>query len=70
MISEAILITKIYDRLQEIVSNFSKISNLPASARAFGARFGASPPYRAPLSKIPASAPDIYTWHMVYALSP
>jgi len=29
-----------------------------AGARTFGARFGASPPYVAPLSKIPGSAPD------------
>jgi len=31
----------------------------PAGARAFGARFGASHPYRAPLSKIPGSAPAV-----------
>jgi len=30
----------------------------PAGARAFGALFGISPPYRAPLSKIPGSALD------------
>jgi len=40
---------------------FSKFSGgVPrphAGARAFGARFGASPLYRAPLSKIPGSAP-------------
>jgi len=29
----------------------------PAGASVFGARFGALPPYRAPLSKIPVSAP-------------
>jgi len=52
MISEAILIPKIYARLQEIASNFSKLyaggPGSPAGARDFGARFGASPPYRAP----------------------
>jgi len=61
IISEAILIPKIYARLQEIASNFSKFSGggpqTPAGALAFGARFGASPSYRAPLSKIPGSAP-------------
>jgi len=50
--SEAILIPKIYVRLQEITSNFSKFSGepnrLPAGARAFGAWFGASPPCRPP----------------------
>jgi len=55
MISEAILIPKIYARLQEIASNFSKFSGggpqTPAGARAIGARFGASPPYRAPFPK-------------------
>jgi len=60
MISEAILIPKIYARLQEIASNFSKFSGeAPAGAGAFGARFGASPLYRAPLSKIPGSAPAL-----------
>jgi len=63
MISEAILIAKIYARLQEIASNFSKFSGeafqTPTGARAFGARFGASPPYRAPLSKILGFATDI-----------
>jgi len=71
MISEAILIPKIYARLQEIAANFSKFSGgrpprPPAGARAFGARFGASPPYWAPLSKIPGSAPDT-DWHIHYA---
>jgi len=63
MISESILIPKIYARLQEMVSNFSKFSGggpqTPAGARAFGARFGASPLYRDPLSKIPGSAPEL-----------
>jgi len=53
---------KIYARLQEIASNFSKFSGEaprpPADARAFVARFGASPPY-APLFKISASAPGV-----------
>jgi len=47
MISEAILIPKIYARLQNIASNFSKFygggPQTPAGARAFGARFEASP---------------------------
>jgi len=57
MISEAILITKIglYARLQKIASNFSKFSGegpqTPAGARAFGARFGASPTYLPPFPK-------------------
>jgi len=42
---------KIYARLQEIASNFSKFSGEAprptAGVRAYGARFGASPPYRA-----------------------
>jgi len=60
MISEAILIPKIYAILQEIASNFSEFSGEAfAGARAFGVRFGASPPYRAPLSKIPGFAPGI-----------
>jgi len=55
MISEAILIPKIYARLQEIFQNFP--GRPPAGARAFGAWFGALPLYRAPFSKIPGSAP-------------
>jgi len=55
MISEAILIPKIYARLQEIASNFSKFTGggpqTPAGARVFGARFGASSPYRASFPK-------------------
>jgi len=55
MISEAILIPKIYARLQEIASNFSKFSGggprPPAGVRVFGALFGDSPPYRAPFPK-------------------
>jgi len=49
MISEAILIPKIYARLHEMASNFLKkfLGRPFAGARAFGARFGASPPYRA-----------------------
>jgi len=59
--SEAIMIPKIYARLQEIASNFSKFSgggpqtprrrsHLRRSVRSFAA-------YRAPLSKIRVSAP-------------
>jgi len=55
MICEAILIPKIYARLQEIASNFSKFSGeapqTPAGDRAFGAWFGASFPYRPPFPK-------------------
>jgi len=58
MIFEAILIPKIYARLQEIASNFSKFSG----GGTFGARFGASPPYRAPFSKIPGSAHALNTF--------
>jgi len=57
MISDAILIPKIYARLQEIASNFSKFSGgprPPAGSRAFGLGFTAPP-----LSKIPGSAPGI-----------
>jgi len=62
MISEAILIPKIYARLQEIAFNFTKFSGkAPAGARAFAARFGASPRYRLLLSKIPGSALDSIT---------
>jgi len=53
--SEAILIPKIYARLQEITSNFLKNfwggPQTPVGARAFGARFWALPPYRAPFPK-------------------
>jgi len=56
MISHAILITKIYARLQEIASNFSKFSGGgPQTPRRRSVRSFA--PYRAPLSKIPGSAP-------------
>jgi len=58
MISEAILITKIYARLQEIASNFFQnfLGEAPQNPR--GARFGASPPYRPPpISKILESVP-------------
>jgi len=54
---------KIYARLQEMASNFSKFSGggreapqTPRWRSRLRARFGASPPYRAPLSKIPGSA--------------
>jgi len=71
MISEAILIPKIYARLQEIASNFSKFSGggpqTPAGARAFGARFRASPPYRPPISKIPGSAPGAGAFRPILA---
>jgi len=53
MISEAILIPKIYARLQEIASNFSKFSGeapCRRSVRGFA-------PLPGPLSKIPGSAP-------------
>jgi len=74
MISEAILIPKIYARLQEIASNFSTFSGggpqTPAGARAFGARFGTSPPYRPPFPKFLDPPSDVvygkapvYTWH-------
>jgi len=61
MISDAILIPKICARLQEIASNFSKFSGeaprppLAVAPSALGS--GLRPPYRAPLSKIPGSAP-------------
>jgi len=66
MIFEAILIPKVYARLQEIASNFSKFSGGGPQTPA-GARFGASPPYH-PASKIPGSAPgltaaDMYIYH-------
>jgi len=49
MISEAILIPKIYARLQKIASNFSKFT-------------GGGPQNPAgPLSKIPGSAPEFYS---------
>jgi len=62
MISEAILIPKIYASLQEIASNFSKFSGeaprpllaLESSALGSGIR-----PFTAPLSKIPGSAPAV-----------
>jgi len=55
VISEAILIPKIYARLQVIASNFSKFSaGGPQTPRR------RSPPYRAPLTKIPGSAPDSF----------
>jgi len=64
MISETILIPKIYARLQEIASKFFKIFwGRPQTRRRFGARFGASPPSPLtgpPLRKIPGSAPVIY----------
>jgi len=61
-LSEAIVIPKIYARLQEIASNFSKFSGggpqtphrrsrLRRSVRGFA-------PLPAPLSKIPGSAPE------------
>jgi len=64
MISEAILIPKIYARLQEIASNLKKIlgespqtprrrSRLRRSVRGFVLLPG-------PLSKIPGSAPDVH----------
>jgi len=50
MISEAIVIPKIYARLHEIASNFSKFSGGRADPR----------PLTGPLlSKIPGSAPDL-----------
>jgi len=62
----------------DIASNFSTFlwggPRLPACARAFGAQFGASPPYRPPLSKIPGSAPVAVKykherfWSTVYLL--
>jgi len=62
MTFDAILIPKIYDRLQKIASNISKFSGggpqTPAGARAFGAQFRASPPYRPTISKIFGSAPE------------
>jgi len=43
------MIPKIYERLQEIASNLKKKfggdPQIPAGARAFGARFGVSPSY-------------------------
>jgi len=64
MICEAILIPKIYGRLQEIASNFSKFSGeaprprsrLRRSVRGFA-------PLPGPLSKIPGSAPALYFKH-------
>jgi len=62
MISEAILILKIYARLQEIASIFLKIfrRGLPDPSLALGPSAlgsGLSPLTGAPLSKIPASVP-------------
>jgi len=48
-ISEAILIPKIYADCRKSHVIFQKfLGRPPAGARALGARFGASPPYRAP----------------------
>jgi len=61
MISEAILIPKIYARLQEIVSNLSKFYGegpppaLAPSAIGLGLRALTGPPF----SKIPGSAPAV-----------
>jgi len=62
MISEAILIPKIYARLQEIASNFFKIfwgrppdPQLALALSALG--LGLRPRTGPPLSKIPGSAP-------------
>jgi len=45
------MISEAGGRLQEIASNFSNFGEAPAGARAFGARFGALPPYRAPFPR-------------------
>jgi len=59
MISEAILIPKIYARLQEIASNFSKFfGEAPRLLPTLGSGLG---PLTAPLSKILGCAPDIDT---------
>jgi len=59
MISEAILIPKIYARLQEIASNFSKFygeaPQTPPPALDSGLRR-----LTGPLSKIPGSAPELF----------
>jgi len=58
MISEAILIPKIYARLQEIASNFPKFSGggLRSGLRRLVRGFA---PLPAPFSKIPGSAHDL-----------
>jgi len=70
MISEVILISKICARLQEIASNFSKMSGEAPRPLAFDARFGASPLYRVPfpkfldpplLASLPKSSPYLGT---------
>jgi len=60
MISEAILIHKIYARLQQIASNFSKFSGggPPQTQRRRSRLRRSVRPLPAPLSKIPGSAPD------------
>jgi len=68
-ISEAILIPKIYARLQKIASNFSKFFGGRPPRPPAGARFGASPPHRAPFSKSPGSAPAVHT-HAVLIYRP
>jgi len=67
MISEAILIPKIYARLQEITSNFSKFSReAPQIRRALLALgSGLRPLTGPPLSKIPGSAPATYCHYNV-----
>jgi len=57
MISEAILIPKIYARLQEIASNFFKFSEPALAFSALGS--GLRSLTGLPLSKIHRSAPDI-----------